>query len=69
MTTYPEDLDEDPPICQMCNGSGIGQQGDPDTSKCPLCHGSGVEWVIEDDGDRADHAYDLWRDRQMERDE
>ncbi|HET9685111.1 MAG TPA: hypothetical protein VFP15_13485 [Gemmatimonadaceae bacterium] len=42
---YPEDyadLDADEhPDCRLCQGTGIGQHGDPDTSKCHVCKGRG----------------------------
>lgn len=42
---YPEDyadLDaDDHPECPTCQGTGIGQYGDPDTSKCGKCNGRG----------------------------
>ena len=28
--------------CRLCQGTGIGQHGDPDTSKCWRCRGTGV---------------------------
>lgn len=35
-----EDLEEDEPICQTCNGSGEGQF---EGTLCPSCKGKGVE--------------------------
>ena len=33
--------DEGTMDCASCQGTGIGQHGDPDTSKCWACHGRG----------------------------
>jgi hypothetical protein len=33
--------EEEDDTCSVCDGSGIGQQGDPETSSYPACHGSG----------------------------
>ena len=41
---YPEDygdLDDNAADCPKCQGTGIGQHGDPDTSKCSACGGRG----------------------------
>ena len=37
---FPEDTSPD--YCTSCDGTGIGQHGDPDTSRCSSCGGSGV---------------------------
>lgn len=61
-----EELEDD--TCELCRGTGIGQHGDPDTSKCHRCGGSGVRREDdEDQGARADEAYERWRDAQDER--
>ena len=45
--------------CHACAGTGIGQNGDPDTSRCHVCHGSGeVKSTRDEDIDRADYERD-----------
>ncbi len=69
--THPDDCEgcptcaepDDEPVCPVCDGTGIGQHGDPDTSVCQSCRGDGRHQ--EDPGDAADRAYDDWRDRKM----
>lgn len=36
------DEDDEDNTCSLCQGTGIGQYGDPDTSRCSDCGGSGV---------------------------
>ena len=45
-----EDDDHDD-TCRTCDGTGIGQHGDPDTSRCSSCGGSGVDRGEYDDSD------------------
>lgn len=35
-------IDGDDNSCGTCQGTGIGQHGDPDTSRCHSCRGRGV---------------------------
>ena len=35
--------------CTLCQGTGIGQYGDPDTSRCDVCKGKGYYEDAEDD--------------------
>ena len=47
--------------CQLCQGTGIGQHGDPDTSKCTTCLGRGYiadEFNFDDDYDDAEEM--IW---------
>ena len=46
--------EEDDDTCRTCDGTGIGQYGDPDTSRCPDCRGRGFVLARDDDYD----AYD-----------
>lgn len=50
-----DDSDNDD-ICHTCRGSGIGMNGDPDTSRCATCGGSGVV------GDEYDEDAHDWYD-------
>ena len=50
-----EDTEEDG-ICSLCDGTGIGQFGDPDTSRCTRCNGTGE--VISLDDEECERA--LW---------
>lgn len=49
------DFDDEDTDCELCDGTGIGQHGDPDTSRCAMCGGSGV---VGDDDDDPDEAWD-----------
>ena len=41
---------DDDSTCALCEGTGIGQHGDPDTSKCSQCQGRG--YLLRGDRDR-----------------
>ena len=36
--------------CETCQGTGIGQYGDPNTSRCSDCNGRGY-FIFEEDED------------------
>ncbi len=46
-------------ICSRCNGSGEGQY---DGTTCGSCKGAGVERCEHDEGEAADHYYDMKRE-------
>jgi hypothetical protein len=50
-----EDHDD---TCSTCDGTGIGQYGDPDTSRCSSCGGSGVARGEYDNDDYEPDEYD-----------
>ena len=35
--------------CETCQGTGIGQYGDPNTSRCSACNGRGYFTFKEDE--------------------
>ena len=37
--------------CTTCDGTGIGQHGDPDTSKCHSCNGRGCHDLPDENYD------------------
>lgn len=39
----------DPDECALCQGTGIGQHGDPDTSRCSACGGRGYHKPVDDE--------------------
>ena len=51
------DSDEDD-TCRTCDGTGIGQHGDPDTSRCSSCGGSGVARGEYDNDDYEPDEYE-----------
>jgi len=59
--------EEDDEYCSLCQGTGIGQFGDPDTSRCSACHGTGIsrERRFADADERGDEAYHRMIDDEM----
>jgi len=55
--------DQDYETCSLCQGTGIGQYGDPNTSKCYMCKGRG--YFLPEPEDDSDRAYDKARDRRI----
>lgn len=57
---------EDDEECDLCQGTGIGQHGDPNTSRCSQCGGNGyylrADIRQEREYARADYLYDCWAD-------
>ena len=58
------ELDTEMINCALCQGTGIGQSGDPNTSKCWHCNGRGyfIPRDIDAEEEDADRKYDEWRD-------
>lgn len=60
------DEEEEDEECDLCQGTGIGQHGDPNTSRCSQCGGNGFyasESVRQErEYARADYLYDCWVD-------
>ena len=46
-----EGCESDGRDCRLCQGTGIGQHGPPDTSVCSACHGRGYFAEEDCDGD------------------
>ncbi len=60
---FSEVEEQDQPTCEDCQGTGIGQSGDPDTSRCTTCGGRGYHIFKEEDDDS---AFDRARDKRLE---
>jgi hypothetical protein len=58
-----EDEDDEDNTCSLCQGTGIGQYGDPDTSRCSDCGGSGVcHGTLDDEYDGQPDEAQEWHD-------
>ena len=57
------DEHEEHEMCSLCQGTGIGQHGDPDTSRCYVCKGRG--FILPEPEDDPDRRYDEARDRKI----
>ena len=58
------DLQDEPIVCDGCNGSGEGLH---DGARCSICHGAGVSLAgVSDDDDRDDWPEDEDRTAEFE---
>ena len=57
-----EEEEQEDEECDLCQGTGIGQHGDPDTSRCSQCGGNGVVKSQEYRDRMADYRYDCYAD-------